>query len=115
MKRISQRQRMLGKTVLYAPGYDHAGIATQAVVEKRIYKATGQTRHDLGREGLLSKIMDWKEECVGETGIRRKLIPASPRLHRYQQRITSQTQRLGTSCDWSRLAFTMSPVSLLPT
>lgn len=55
---------MLGKTVLYAPGYDHAGIATQAVVEKRIYKATGQTRHDLGRPGLLSKIMDWKEECV---------------------------------------------------
>jgi len=81
--------RMLGKTVLYCPGYDHAGIATQSVVEKRLYKATGQTRHDLGREGLLSRIMDWKDE--------------------YQQRITAQTQRLGTSCDWSRVAFTMSP------
>lgn len=55
---------MLGKTVLYAPGYDHAGIATQSVVEKRMYKSTGQTRHDIGREALLAKIMDWKDECV---------------------------------------------------
>lgn len=82
--------RMLGKTTLFCPGYDHAGIATQSVVEKRLYKATGQTRHDLGREGLLNKIFEWKEE--------------------YQQRITDQTKRMGASCDWSRVAFTMSPV-----
>lgn len=102
---------MLGKTVLYCPGYDHAGIATQAVVEKRLYKATGQTRHDLGREGLLSKIMDWKEEYVVDSLHECKSHPAFP-SYRYQQRITAQTQRLGTSCDWSRVAFTMSPVCL---
>lgn len=83
-------QRMLGKTALFCPGYDHAGIATQSVVEKRLAKTTGQTRHDLGREGLLNKIFEWKEE--------------------YQQRITGQTKRIGVSCDWSRVAFTMNPV-----
>ena len=55
---------MLGKTVLFCPGYDHAGIATQSVVEKRMYKATGQTRHDIGREALLHKIAEWKDECA---------------------------------------------------
>ena len=55
---------MLGKSVLWVPGYDHAGISTQSVVEKRLYKATGQTRHDLGREKFLETVMDWKNEYV---------------------------------------------------
>lgn len=53
---------MLGKTTLFAPGFDHAGISTQSVVEKRLYKNTGQTRHDLGRERFLETVMDWKNE-----------------------------------------------------
>ncbi|KZT67577.1 hypothetical protein DAEQUDRAFT_729015 [Daedalea quercina L-15889] len=80
-------QRMLGKTVLYVPGYDHAGISTQSVVEKRLFKSSGKTRHDLGREKFLDTVMDWKEE--------------------YQVRITNQLRRLGGSLDWDRVAFTM--------
>jgi valyl-tRNA synthetase len=53
---------MLGKTTLFAPGFDHAGISTQSVVEKRLFKSTGQTRHDLGREKFLGTVMDWKDE-----------------------------------------------------
>lgn len=56
------RNRMLGKTVLFNPGFDHAGISTQSVVEKRLYKSAGQTRHDLGREKFLEKVFSWKEE-----------------------------------------------------
>jgi len=56
------RNRMLGKTTLFIPGYDHAGISTQSVVEKRLYKTSGQTRHDLGREKFLETVMDWKNE-----------------------------------------------------
>jgi valyl-tRNA synthetase len=56
------RQRMLGKTVLFNPGYDHAGISTQAVVEKWIYKATELTRHHLGREKFLEHVWAWKEK-----------------------------------------------------
>ena len=55
---------MLGKTVLFVPGFDHAGISTQAVVEKRLFKAEGKTRHDLGREKFLETVMDWKNEYV---------------------------------------------------
>jgi valyl-tRNA synthetase len=55
---------MLGKTTLFVPGFDHAGISTQSVVEKRLYKSLGQTRHDLGRERFLETVMDWKNECV---------------------------------------------------
>ncbi|KAG9018677.1 hypothetical protein FRB90_010593 [Tulasnella sp. 427] len=80
--------RMLGKTTLFLPGFDHAGIATQSVVEKRLYKLDGKTRYDLGREAFLDKVMEWKED--------------------YQQRITNQLQRLGGSYDWSRVAFTMN-------
>ncbi|KAF9510893.1 hypothetical protein BS47DRAFT_1347375 [Hydnum rufescens UP504] len=79
--------RMLGKTTLFAPGFDHAGISTQSVVEKRLYKTFGQTRHDLGREKFLEKVWDWKND--------------------YQQRITNQVKRLGASYDWDRVAFTM--------
>lgn len=55
------RNRMLGKTTLFVPGFDHAGISTQSVVEKRLYK-TGVTRHDLGREKFVEKVWEWKEE-----------------------------------------------------
>lgn len=53
---------MLGKTALFIPGFDHAGISTQSVVEKRLYKTSGKTRHDLGREKFLETVMDWKNE-----------------------------------------------------
>ncbi|CAH7666573.1 valyl-tRNA synthetase [Phakopsora pachyrhizi] len=81
--------RMLGKTVLFNPGFDHAGISTQSVVEKRLFKSTGLTRHDLGREKFLEKVFSWKEE--------------------YQSRITNQLNRLGASYDWGRARFTMDP------
>lgn len=55
---------MLGKTVLFNPGVDHAGIATQSVVEKRLAKDSGQSRRDLGREGFLKKVWEWKDEYV---------------------------------------------------
>lgn len=54
--------RMLGKTTLFVPGFDHAGISTQSVVEKRLWKVAGQTRHDLGREAFLEKVWEWKNE-----------------------------------------------------
>ncbi|KAH8113121.1 tRNA synthetases class I-domain-containing protein [Phellopilus nigrolimitatus] len=79
--------RMLGKTTLFVPGFDHAGISTQSVVEKRLYKTTGQTRHDLGREKFLETVWAWRND--------------------YQGRITSQLKRLGGSYDWTRVAFTM--------
>ncbi|KAI0808098.1 tRNA synthetases class I-domain-containing protein [Fomes fomentarius] len=79
--------RMLGKTTLFVPGFDHAGISTQSVVEKRLYK-TGKTRHDLGREKFTEKVWEWKED--------------------YQSRITNQLRRLGGSYDWNRVAFTMN-------
>ena len=70
---------------LWQPGTDHAGIATQAVVEKRLFEFEGKTRHDLGREKLVEKIWEWTDTC--------------------QKRITSQQQRMGCSCDWSRQRF----------
>lgn len=82
--------RMQGKTVLYTPGFDHAGISTQSVVEKRLWKDQKLTRHDLGREKMVSKIFEWKDQ--------------------YQERITKQMRRLGASSDWSRAAFTMDEV-----
>ncbi|KAK0243108.1 tRNA synthetases class I-domain-containing protein [Armillaria nabsnona] len=80
--------RMLGRKTLFSPGFDHAGISTQSVVEKRLYKSEGKTRHDLGRERFLETVMDWKNE--------------------YQARITNQLHRLGGSYDWDRVAFTMN-------
>jgi valyl-tRNA synthetase len=53
---------MLGKSVLYLPGFDHAGIATQTVVEKRLAKDHGLTRHDLGRQKFLELVWEWKEK-----------------------------------------------------
>ncbi|WWD15831.1 valine-tRNA ligase [Kwoniella shandongensis] len=80
-------KRMQGYTVLYLPGYDHAGIATQAVVEQRLMKTEGHSRHHYGREKFLEKVWEWKEQ--------------------YQEKITAQMTRLGGSFDWDRVAFTM--------
>lgn len=81
--------RMKGKTVLFLPGFDHAGIATQSVVEKKIWANEKKTRHDFSREEFVGKVWDWKED--------------------YHQKIKSQIQKLGASYDWSREAFTLSP------
>ena len=78
--------RMLGENTLWVPGTDHAGIATQIMVERELAKS-GLTRHDLGREKFLEKVWEWKEI--------------------YQKRIDDQMKRLGSSCDWSRERFTM--------
>ena len=78
--------RMLGKSVLWQPGTDHAGIATQLVVENNLIKK-GKTRHDIGRKKLIEEIWKWKEQS-GNT-------------------IISQTKRLGSSADWDRNRFTM--------
>ncbi len=78
--------RMLGKNVLWQPGMDHAGIATQMVVERNL-AAEGITRHDLGREKFIETVWKWKEKSGGT--------------------ICKQLRRLGASCDWSRARFTM--------
>ena len=82
--------RMAGDNALWMPGTDHAGIATQAVVEKRLKELEGKTRHDLGREGLVERIWAWKDQ--------------------YQARIIAQQQRMGCGCDWDRHRFTMDAV-----
>ena len=84
---IVRYHRMCGKMVMWVPGTDHAGIATQAVVEKKLKKERGLTRKDLGREKFVEEVWKWKEE--------------------YGTRITHQIRRLGSSVDWSREAFTM--------
>lgn len=81
--------RMNGKKVLYIPGCDHAGISTQAIVEKRLFKEKNLTRHQIGREGLVSEIWKWK--------------------NKYGDRIYDQFKRLGGSMDWDRACFTMDP------
>ncbi|CAO3638672.1 unnamed protein product [Cunninghamella blakesleeana] len=81
--------RMLGKTVLFNPGTDHAGISCQSVVEKKLWKESQTTRHDLGREAFVAEVWKWKEK--------------------YGHRIYEQFYRLGASYDWSRAAFTMDP------
>ena len=82
--------RMMGEVALWMPGTDHAGIATQAVVERRLKEVENKTRHDLGREQLIQRIWDWKEQ--------------------YEARILSQLKRLGCSCDWRRTRFTLDPM-----
>jgi valyl-tRNA synthetase len=86
MDALTRYHRMKGDNTLWQPGTDHAGIATQIVVERQL-NAKGITRHDLGREKFLEKVWEWKEES-GST-------------------ITRQMRRLGTSPDWSRERFTM--------
>ena len=87
---LARKARMDGKEVLWLPGTDHAGIATQNVVEKTLKRA-GQIKHrdDLGREALVAKIWEWKETYGGI--------------------ILKQLRALGASCDWTRTRFTMDP------
>eukprot|EP00744_Colponema_vietnamica_P001718 GILI01002816.1.p1 GENE.GILI01002816.1~~GILI01002816.1.p1 ORF type:complete len:973 (-),score=377.56 GILI01002816.1:248-3166(-) len=79
--------RMLGHDTLYLPGTDHAGIATQVVVEKRLKASTGKSRHDFGREDFVKQVWSWKEDHAGA--------------------IQKQLRRCGASLDWSRERFTM--------
>ena len=80
--------RMKGDNTLWQPGTDHAGIATQLVVERELAKSGNARRQDLGREDFLKKVWEWKAHSGGT--------------------IANQLQRLGASCDWDRMAFTMS-------
>lgn len=84
---LTRWHRMNGKVALWVPGTDHAGIATQSVVEKRLKKDEGLSRHQLGREEFVRRVWEWKET--------------------YGNRITQQIRCLGASVDWSREAFTM--------
>jgi valyl-tRNA synthetase len=86
MDALTRYHRMLGENTLWQPGTDHAGIATQIVVERQL-DAQGISRHDLGREKFLEKVWEWKEYSGGT--------------------ITKQMRRLGTSPDWTRERFTM--------
>jgi len=79
-------ERMRGRRALYVPGTDHAGIATQNVVERQIAEE-GKTRDDLGREAFVERVWEWKE--------------------RYGEEIHDQLRKLGISCDWERVRFTM--------
>ncbi len=87
---LARKARMEGKEVLWLPGTDHAGIATQTAVEKSL-KKQGLIKHrdDLGREEFLKKVWEWKEKHGGI--------------------IIQQLKKLGASCDWSRERFTMDP------
>ncbi|WP_180120586.1 valine--tRNA ligase [Acinetobacter sp. YH12086] len=86
MDALTRYNRMSGKNTLWQPGTDHAGIATQMVVERQL-GAEGISRHDLGREKFIEKVWEWKEQSGGN--------------------ITRQIRRLGSSVDWSRERFTM--------
>jgi len=86
MDTLTRYHRMKGDNTLWQPGTDHAGIATQMVVERQL-NAEGKTRHDLGREQFIDRVWDWKKES-GDN-------------------ITRQLRRLGSSLDWSRDRFTM--------
>src|SRR3984893_12354977 len=83
-------RRMQGFNALWMPGTDHAGIATQAVVERRLRDEENKTRYDLGREELVKRIWQWKDQ--------------------YEARILRQLRELGCSCDWARTRFTLDPV-----
>jgi valyl-tRNA synthetase len=85
---LVRHKRMQGRNVLWQPGIDHAGIATQTVVERQL-KREGKSRHDLGRDAFVQRVWQWKEESGG--------------------RITEQQRVLGCSADWARLKFTMDP------
>lgn len=78
---------MKGLSTLYVPGCDHAGIATQVVVEKKLMRDRNLTRHDLGREAFIKEVFKWKDAK--------------------EQKIYNQLRRLGSSYDWSRAHFTM--------
>src|SRR5688572_11262357 len=84
---LIRMKRMQGFNTLWMPGTDHAGIATQAVVERRLLEEEKLSRHDLGREKLVERIWDWKQE--------------------YEARILGQLKQMGCSCDWARTRFTL--------
>jgi len=84
---VIRHRRMQGYDALWVPGTDHAGIATQAVVEKKLFQEQGVTRKELGREAFTDEIWKWKEH--------------------HGNRILGQLRRLGASCDWSRTKFTL--------
>ena len=84
-----RHRRMSGYETLWVPGTDHAGIATQAVVEKKLFQEQGKKREEMGREDFLAEVFKWKDE--------------------YGARILKQFRSLGASCDWSRTRFTMEP------
>ena len=84
---LVRTRRMQGFLTLWMPGTDHAGIATQAVVERRLLEEEKLSRHDLGREALVARIWAWKEQ--------------------YEKRILGQLRDLGASCDWERVRFTL--------
>jgi valyl-tRNA synthetase len=86
---LSRKARMDGKEVLWLPGTDHAGIATQMMVEKQLKKEEKKSRHDLGREEFLKRVWAWKEK--------------------HGDIIINQLKKLGCSCDWTRERFTMDP------
>ena len=87
---ITRWRRMQGFEALWMPGTDHAGIGTQAVVERRMFEEEGLTRRDIGREALVNRIWRWKDA--------------------YEERILSQLKTLGASCDWRRTRFTLDDV-----
>uniref|UniRef100_A0A672HPA1 Valine--tRNA ligase n=1 Tax=Salarias fasciatus TaxID=181472 RepID=A0A672HPA1_SALFA len=86
---LTRWHRMRGETTLWNPGCDHAGIATQVVVEKKLMRERGQSRHDLGRDSFIQEVWKWKNE-KGD-------------------RIYHQLKKLGSSLDWDRACFTMDP------
>jgi valyl-tRNA synthetase len=88
-------KRMQGVDTLWQPGTDHAGIATQMVVERELAKAGEPTRAEMGRQAFLAKVWEWKKQSGGT--------------------IINQLKRLGASCDWDRTAFTMSGAPNAPT
>ncbi len=86
---LIRQKRMQGYAALWMPGTDHAGIATQAVVERRLLQEEKLSRHQLGREGLVQRIWQWKND--------------------YEKRILGQLKEMGCSCDWERTRFTLDP------
>ena len=86
---VIRHRRMTGYDALWVPGTDHAGIATQAVVEKKLYREQDLKRSDMGRDAFVDEIWKWREH--------------------HGDVILNQLQKLGASCDWSRTKFTLDP------
>ncbi|HYC66620.1 valine--tRNA ligase [Brevundimonas sp.] len=86
---LARYHRMTGKAVLWLPGTDHAGIATQMVVERQLAAAGNMSRREMGRDAFVDKVWEWKATSAGS--------------------IQQQLRRLGASCDWSRERFTLDP------
>ena len=86
---LARKARMDGKEVLWLPGTDHAGIATEGMVSKQIWKEEKKTKREIGRDEFLKRVWTWKEKHGGV--------------------IIQQLKKLGCSCDWTRERFTMDP------